>query len=216
MITRMFGRGGRRLEAVRCGGTGASAGGGACAAPDPSSASASLEIARPPPRIAPPAIRPFVMNVRLSTPCAAFLSILLSSSALMVCIRVSIVGSAVLLALSLTAASARAATYAPACAPSTLNTSAQLDGSVTVSPLPGSRDATPQTQISFLGVPASELSDVTVTGSDTGPHSGRLAAYSQGDGASFLPAHPFAEGETVTVRAQLRSAGAVQQLSDQF
>jgi Arylsulfotransferase (ASST) len=123
----------------------------------------------------------------------------------------------VLPALGLTTGSAAAATtLAPACAPSTLNTSALLDGSVTVSPLPGSRDATPQTQISFLGVRPGELSDVTVSGSRTGAHSGRLAAYSQGDGASFEPSHPFAEGETVTVRAQLRSGGAVQQLSDQF
>ncbi len=87
---------------------------------------------------------------------------------------------------------------------------------MTVSPLPGSRDATPQTQISFLGVPAAELSDVTVSGSRTGRHSGRLAAYSEGDGASFLPVHPFAEGETVTVHAQLRSGATIQQLADQF
>ena len=88
--------------------------------------------------------------------------------------------------------------------------------SVTVSPLPGSRDATPQTQISFLGVPVSELSGVSVTGSQTGPHGGRLAAYSQGNGASFLPSQPFAEGETVTVHAQLRADGSVQPLVDQF
>ena len=75
----------------------------------------------------------------------------------------------------------------PACAPATLNNSALLDGAVTVSPLPGSRDASPQTQISFIGVPAGELSVVSVVGSVTGEHGGRLAAYSQGDGASFLP-----------------------------
>ncbi len=123
------------------------------------------------------------------------------------------------LALGLVTGSALAAggaSSAPACAPSTLNTSAQLDGSVTVSPLPGSRDATPQTQVSFLGVPAGELSGVTVSGSQTGAHRGHLAAYSQGDGASFLPSQPFAEGETVTVHARLRSAGATQSLSDQF
>jgi hypothetical protein len=97
-----------------------------------------------------------------------------------------------------------------------LNTSALLDGAVTVSPLSGSRDATPQTQISFLGVPADELSGVSVSGSRTGAHSGRLAAYSQGDGASFLPSRPFAEGELVTVRAQLHAGGAVQPLFDQF
>jgi hypothetical protein len=120
------------------------------------------------------------------------------------------------LVLVLATGGARAATPAPACTPSTLNTSARLDGSVTVSPLPGSRDATPQTQISFLSVSAGELTAVTVTGSRTGRHSGRLAAYSQGDGASFLPAHPFAPGETVTVNAGLRSGGTVQTLSDRF
>ncbi len=112
--------------------------------------------------------------------------------------------------------SARATTPAPACVPGTLNTSARLDGLVTVSPLPGSRDATPQTQISFLGVPADELMGVTVSGSRTGRHRGRMVAYSQGDGASFLPAHPFAAGETVTMHAQLRANGGAQQLTDQF
>jgi hypothetical protein len=131
-------------------------------------------------------------------------------------VRVSIAGLAVLLAVGLIVGSAGAATSAPACAPSTLNTSALLDGAITVSPLPGSRDATPQTEISFLGVPADELSAVTVSGSRTGPHSGRLAAYSQGDGASFLPSKPFAEGELVTVRARLRSGATVQPLFDQF
>ncbi len=46
---------------------------------------------------------------------------------------------------------------------------------------------------------------VSVVGCATGAHGGRLAAYSQGDGASFLPGRPFAEGERVTVRALLRS-----------
>jgi hypothetical protein len=131
-------------------------------------------------------------------------------------VRISIAGLAVSLGVGLTVGSASAATSAPACAPGTLNTSALLDGAVTVSPLPGSRDATPQTQISFLGVPADELSAVTVSGSRTGSHSGRLAAYSQGNGASFLPSRPFAEGELVTVRARLHTGEAVQPLFDQF
>lgn len=93
----------------------------------------------------------------------------------------------------------------PNCAPSTLNVSAQLaGGAVTVSPMPGSRDASHVTQISFLGVPARKLAHVTVSGSRSGRHGGRLVAYSQGDGASFLPSKPFAEGELVTVHAVLR------------
>ncbi len=123
---------------------------------------------------------------------------------------------AALLALEFATASASAATGAPVCVPSTLNNSGQLDGSVTVSPLPGSRDATPQTQISFLGVPAGKLSAVSVSGSRTGPHAGRLDPYSQGDGASFVPAQPFAAGETVTVRALLRSGRSTRPLFDQF
>ncbi len=87
---------------------------------------------------------------------------------------------------------------------------------MTVSPLPGSRDASTRAQISFLGVPAGELRGVSVVGSLSGVHRGRLAAYSQGDGASFLPARPFAEGERVSVRAQLRAGGTVRTLRDRF
>jgi hypothetical protein len=118
--------------------------------------------------------------------------------------------------VGLSAQAALAAQIAPACAPSTLDNSALQDGTVTVSPLPGSRVASPQTQISFLGVPAGDLSAISVVGSETGAHSGRLEAYSQGDGASFLPARPFAEGERVTVHARLRLGNSVQALSDVF
>ncbi|MGN6372085.1 MAG: arylsulfotransferase family protein [Solirubrobacteraceae bacterium] len=98
-----------------------------------------------------------------------------------------------------------AAAVGPSCVPSSLNRSALLaGGAVTVSPTPGSRDAAHVTQISFLGVPRSQIGGVVVSGSRSGRHTGRLAAYSQGDGASFLPAKPFEEGELVTVHATLR------------
>ena len=104
-----------------------------------------------------------------------------------------------------------AAFSAPAagpCYPSTLNRSAVLPGTtLAVTPLPDSYDALPQTQISLLGAPVSALSGVTVKGSDSGTHAGRLEAYSQGDGASFLPSKRFDSGETVTVRGLL-STGA--------
>jgi hypothetical protein len=87
---------------------------------------------------------------------------------------------------------------------------------VTVSPLPGSRDASPQTQISFLGVPKGDLSQISVVGSRTGAHAGRFEGYSEGDGASFVPSRPFAPDETVTVSGQVRTGGAVQPLSDSF
>ncbi len=114
------------------------------------------------------------------------------------------------------AASAEAARTAPTCGPATLNTSALQAGAVTVSPLPGSRVASPQTQISFLGVPARDLSAIEVVGSRTGAHAGRLRAYSQGDGGSFVPARPFAEGERVSVLARVRIGGSTRQLRDEF
>jgi hypothetical protein len=57
---------------------------------------------------------------------------------------------------------------------------------------------------------------LSVSGSRTGAHTGHLAAYSQGDGASFLPDRPFADGERVTVRARVRTAGATQTVLDRF
>ncbi len=92
----------------------------------------------------------------------------------------------------------------PTCLPSTLSHSAALAGTkVDVSPAPGSVTANAATQISFLGVPGAEVKDVSVHGSASGAHSGRLLAYSQGDGASFAPDRPFQAGERVDVRARL-------------
>jgi hypothetical protein len=105
---------------------------------------------------------------------------------------------------------------APTCGPASLDNSALQDGSVTVSPLPGSRDVSPQAQISFLGAPSGKLRVLSVVGSRTGSHTGRLQAYSNGDGASFVPARPFAEGERVTVRARLATGGSARALLDQF
>jgi Arylsulfotransferase (ASST) len=94
------------------------------------------------------------------------------------------------------------------CVPPHEDVSAALArGRLTVSPAPHSRDASAATQISMLGAGAAELSAITVTGSRTGVHGGALLAYSQGDGASFVPSRPFAEGELVTVKATLTSAG---------
>ncbi|HEY1688685.1 MAG TPA: arylsulfotransferase family protein [Solirubrobacteraceae bacterium] len=120
--------------------------------------------------------------------------------------------SAVVAAVSLAAcggsggSGASASGAAPNCLPKTLVTSATLPGtSVDVTPAPGSVSASPKTQISFLGAPASEIHDVAVKGSQTGSHRGRLAAYSQGDGASFLPSKPFLAGEHVSVSASIGS-----------
>jgi hypothetical protein len=104
--------------------------------------------------------------------------------------------------------SAYGAPTAPLCVPSQLNRSAVLPGtSLAVSPLPDSLDASARTQISLLGAPAWALSHISVRGSLSGTHRGSLRAYSQGDGASFLPAKPFIPGETVTVHGHVRVGG---------
>jgi hypothetical protein len=79
---------------------------------------------------------------------------------------------------------------------------------VTVSPLPGTGDANPATQISFLGGPGTTVSDVKVVGSISGSHSGKLEAYSTGNGESFLPSQPFRSGEKVTVSARVSQGGS--------
>jgi arylsulfotransferase ASST len=102
------------------------------------------------------------------------------------------------------------------CLPAKLNRSALVVGVVEVSPLPYSLDASPATQISFLGVPASGLRAISVTGSRTSGHSGRLRPYSQGNGASFVPSHGFAAGETVSVRGQVRTGSSWQRFGYRF
>jgi hypothetical protein len=74
---------------------------------------------------------------------------------------------------------------------------------VAVSPQPGTPDASPTTQISFLGGAGTTVSSVSVKGSSSGVHSGVLRAYSTGTGESFIPSKPFREGEKVTVTAQI-------------
>jgi hypothetical protein len=89
-------------------------------------------------------------------------------------------------------------------------------GAVTVSPLPGTPDASPATQISFLGGPGTQVSDVHVVGSHSGSHGGSLRAYSTGTGESFVPKSRFAEGEHVTVHARVQSGGTTQTVSTSF
>ncbi len=103
------------------------------------------------------------------------------------------------------------------CYPSTFNRSATLPGtSLSVAPLPDSYDASTRTQVSLLGVPPSALSSVSAKGSHSGSHKGRLRAYSQGDGASFLPSKPFDPGESVTVHGKLRVGARTQAFAFHF
>src|SRR5262249_19821583 len=141
-------------------------------------------------------------------------------------LRRSLAGGAVLAALSsattLAVSSRRIAAEqtvyrAPAsgrCVPATLNRSAVLPGtSLAVAPLPGSYDASPRTQISLLGAPPGALGAVSARGSRSGWHPGRLRAYSQGDGASFVPSRPFRPGEAVTVHGRLRSGARTERFA---
>jgi arylsulfotransferase ASST len=76
---------------------------------------------------------------------------------------------------------------------------AHAQGPVSVFPGDGTPDASPRTQISLRGAPASALQGIVVTGSRSGRHTGRLVPDPDGDGASFFPAKSFVDGEQVTV-----------------
>ena len=89
-------------------------------------------------------------------------------------------------------------------------TAAQATPNVYTYPIPGDQFASPQTQIAFRGIPASQLGSITVTGSITGAHDGTIEADSDGHGGSFLPSAPFAPGETVTVETALNIIGGSQ------
>jgi hypothetical protein len=78
---------------------------------------------------------------------------------------------------------------------------------VAVFPIPGSHYNRPATQIVFRGVPRRAIGRVTVVGSRSGVHTGRVEADSDGHGASFMPARPFRVGETVTVKTRLNILG---------
>ncbi|HEX4187754.1 MAG TPA: hypothetical protein VHY83_07655, partial [Solirubrobacteraceae bacterium] len=74
---------------------------------------------------------------------------------------------------------------------------------LTISPLNGTPDASLRTQISFVGVSARDIRGVSVVGSRSGRHSGRLRSYASAPGASFLPDKPFVAGEQVSAAAVL-------------
>lgn len=105
----------------------------------------------------------------------------------------------------------------PACLPSSIEHSATLAGThVDVSPAPETDTANPHTQISFLGTGAAELQSVSVVGSTSGAHPGHVYAYSQGDGASFVPERPFAAGERVSVRARIGAGSTARTIAFAF
>src|SRR5277367_4368552 len=149
MITRMLGRGpDAPCGAPATGPVGVAAGWAGV----PSPVSATARMPRPAPARTPPATSPPFRNVRRSTFLCSFGS--------MSSMRALILGPAVALGMGLPAPLAEAGQSGPACTPASLSNSALQDGVVTMSPLAGSRDATPQAQISFLGVPAGDLHGV--------------------------------------------------------
>jgi Arylsulfotransferase (ASST) len=75
---------------------------------------------------------------------------------------------------------------------------------LTISPAAGTPDASPETQISVLGVKPHRIRSVRATGTVTGSHPGKMRSYSRARGASFIPHEPFAEGERVRLGVRIR------------
>jgi len=94
--------------------------------------------------------------------------------------------------------------------------SAAASTAVAISPLNGTPDASPYTQISFLGAPAGQIAGVTVTGSRTGRHTGKLEAYASAPGASYVLSHPLGQGESVTASAVVGPKGHTQTVRTTF
>jgi hypothetical protein len=115
------------------------------------------------------------------------------------------------------AGSGASSAAAPSCLPTKLAHTARLAGTVVdVSPAPETDTASPETQISFVGVPAAEIHGVSVVGRRSGSHTGRLRSYSQGDGASFAPDAPLHAGERVAVRAVIGAGNGERQVAFSF
>ena len=66
-------------------------------------------------------------------------------------------------------------------------------------PAPGSPAASPEAQITIRGAGPGQVHDLTVTGSRSGRHAGRVVALTRGIGTAFLPDARFDQGETVEV-----------------
>ena len=126
--------------------------------------------------------------------------------------------TASLVALAMCVGLCACGSAAPAASPAFEDTSANRAAAspVAVSPQPGTPDASPSTQISFLGPQGTHVTEVHVVGSHSGAHAGVLRAYSTGTGESFMPAHQFATGELVKVSARVSAGAASYAVSTSF
>ena len=79
---------------------------------------------------------------------------------------------------------------------------------ISVYPAGSTVAASASTTITFRDVAPADLGAVEVSGSRSGRHTGRLEPHADGDGVTFVPDHPFAAGERVTVDTGRRIAGA--------
>jgi hypothetical protein len=131
-------------------------------------------------------------------------------------LRAVIVLLAALASAAIAGACGGGSSAAPAVLDAQISATATGANPVAVSPLPGTADASPSTQISFLGGLGTRVSRVRVVGSRSGLHAGVVRAYATVTGASFLPAHPFVAGERVSVRARVSVAGATRTASTTF
>jgi hypothetical protein len=101
---------------------------------------------------------------------------------------------------------------ATACASAQRSERSDVEGvgvaSIAVYPLARTPDASPASEISFRGIDPAKLRRISVVGSKSGRHRGKLEAHSDGMGASFVPRKRFAAGEVVRVRANVPLVGA--------
>jgi hypothetical protein len=75
-------------------------------------------------------------------------------------------------------------------------------------PFPGTPDASPRTQIILPAITPADVASITVVGSMSGGHQGRIRWLPDRAGVTFVPDWPFTPGEHVHVSAGLRTAAA--------
>ena len=79
----------------------------------------------------------------------------------------------------------------------------------TLSPATGTPNASAETQISVLGVKPGLIESVTLTGEQSGPHTGVMKPYSGNNGASFLPDAPLTEGERADFTVSIKGLDTI-------